>query len=95
VNTKEIYWKFRTCNWELCGTLNIYALLDLRQSNWEHHTLLRKTSFDVLGTRFSWDILGNLGKQFKYTLNISKRISGESHKCAKETYGNKFGHEFA
>jgi hypothetical protein len=39
--------------------------------------------------------MGNLGKQFKYTLNISKIISGESHKSAKETYGNKFGHEFA
>lgn len=48
-----------------------------------------------LGTCFSWDILGNLGTQFKYTLNISKRISGVSHKSAKETYGNKFGHEFA
>lgn len=58
-------------------------------------TLPRKRSFDVLGTCFSWDILGNLGKQFKYTLNISKRISGESHKSPKETYGNKFGHECA
>jgi hypothetical protein len=61
------------------------VLLDLRHSNG-----------DAIGTLLFMGHIGKFEKAIQIHIEyIIKRISQESHKSAKEIYGNKFGHEFA